>query len=180
MTSLMLPRSAALALAAALVSTLVSTAPPAAAADPKVLGTFKNWHAFALDEGGKRVCYMSTQPQKADVKGKARGEAYLLITHRPAEKSFDVVSIIAGYSYKAGGEAQVQAGKATFKLFTEGDTAWARDDVTDRKLSEALRTQDKAVVKGVSSRGTATTDTYALAGAAAAYKAINEACGVKR
>ena len=34
-------------------------------------------------------------------------------------------------------------------------------------------------VKGASNRGTPTTDTYALAGFAQAYKAINEACGKK-
>ena len=37
----------------------------------------------------------------------------------------------------------------------------------------------KMVVKGKSSRGTATTDTYSLTGFSAAYKAIGEACGVK-
>jgi hypothetical protein len=34
-------------------------------------------------------------------------------------------------------------------------------------------------VHGVSSRGTKTTDTYALAGFTAALNAINQACGMK-
>ena len=33
------------------------------------------------------------------------------------------------------------------------------------------------VVRGVSSRGTQTTDTYSLSGFTAAYRAINTACG---
>ncbi len=38
----------------------------------------------------------------------------------------------------------------------------------------------QAVFKGVSARGTATTDTYALAGFAHALAQIDKACGVKR
>jgi hypothetical protein len=47
-------------------------------------------------------------------------------------------------------------------------------------VTAAMRDGKQMVVKGVSSRGTKTTDTYSLAGVSQAYDAINEACGVKR
>ncbi|WP_377808384.1 invasion associated locus B family protein [Azospirillum sp. A29] len=155
------------------------TAAPAAAADPRHLGTFKDWNAFLFEEKGQKVCYISSQPKKSEPKAK-RGDIYTLVTHRPAEKALDVVSVIVGYPFKKGSEAEVSIDGKDFKLFTDGETAWARDADADRAVTAALRNGKQMVVKGVSGRGTKTTDTYSLAGVGQAYDAINEACAVKR
>ncbi|PWC36652.1 hypothetical protein TSO352_15160 [Azospirillum sp. TSO35-2] len=155
-------------------------AAPAAAADPRHLGTFKDWNAFAFEENGRKVCYMSSQPKKSDPAKAKRGDVYALVTHRPAEKTLDVVSIIVGYPFKKGSDGDVTIDGKAFKLFTDGETAWARDPETDRAVTAALRNGKQMVVKGVSGRGTKTTDTYSLDGVGQAYDAINEACGVKR
>ena len=177
-------RLSSILLAALLVG---STGTVAFAADPgkaktktKVIGTFQDWKAFSYEENGQKVCYISTQPKKISPKGKARGDAYILITHRPAEKSFGVVSITAGYTYKKDSEVQVKVDHNTFKLFTDGDTAWARDEASDKLVSNAIKTGKSLVVKGVSTRGTKTSDNYSLAGAGPAYNAINEACPAKK
>ncbi len=149
-------------------------------AKTKVLGTFQDWKAFSYEENGQKVCYISSQPKKISPKGKARGDAYILVTHRPAEKSFGVVSITAGYTYKKDSEVQVKIDRNNFKLFTDGDTAWARDESSDKAVSTALKSGKSMTVKGVSSRGTKTSDSYSLSGAGPAYAAINEACGAKK
>lgn len=166
--------------AVAAVAVAVLAAAGAYAAEPKFLGTHKDWNAFAYEESGHKVCYMSSQPKKAEAGGKPRGDIYFLITHRPAEKTMDVVSVMAGYTYKPGSEAMLQIGDKSFKLFTDGDTAWARDDATDKAIVAAIKGgKANLVVKGTSAKGTQTTDTYSLTGSGAAYQAINEACGVR-
>lgn len=150
------------------------------AAEPKFLGTHKDWNAFMFEENGAKVCYMSSQPKKKEPQAKARGEVYALVTHRPGEKTFDVVSFMAGYTYKAGSEVSVSVEKNNFKLFTDGDAAWARDEKTDKGLVAAMKKGSNMTVKGTSAKGTNTTDTYSLNGIAGAYTAISEACGVKR
>ncbi len=164
-----------------------STGTMALAADPgkaktktKVLGTFQDWKAYSYEENGQKVCYISSQPKKISPKGKARGDAYILITHRPAEKSFGVVSITAGYTHKKDSEVQIKIDHNSFKLFTDGDTAWARDEASDKAVSSAIKSGKTMVVKGLSARGTKTTDNYSLTGAGPAYNAINEACGSKK
>jgi hypothetical protein len=166
---------------------LAGTAGPAAAAsgartkvNTKLLGTFENWKAYSYEENGQKVCYMSAQPKKSEPKGKPRGGTYVLITHRPAEKSFSVVSVTAGYTYKKKTEVAVRVAGRSFKLFTDGDTAWASDESTDKSLSTAIRGARSMVIKGTSERGTNTTDDYSLAGSGAAFSAINEACGVRK
>jgi invasion protein IalB len=159
-------------------SAFLSTAAPAA--EPKLVGSHKDWNVFTYEENGNRVCYMASRPTKHEGNYRARGEIYVLITQRPAEKSFDVVSVIAGYTYQPASETTIQIGNQTFRLFTDGDTAWARDEATDRQIVAAIRAGNSMVVRGTSNRGTATTDTYSLAGSSAAYTAMNQACNISR
>ena len=143
------------------------------------IGSFGDWEAYQELEGGKKVCYIGSKPKKSQGKYRKRGDVYMLITHRPAEKALDVVSINAGYTYQPASEADVQVGDNKFKLFTDGDYAFAYDQKADAALVAAMIKGAQLTVKGVSNRGTATTDTYSLKGFTAAHKAIGVACGVK-
>jgi invasion protein IalB len=171
------PLRAAAGIAGLIALTLA--AGPAGAADPKLLGNHKDWAAYSFEEGGKKVCYVSSMPKSSDPKGAKRGAIYTLITHRPAENANNVVSVALGYPLRKGSEVTVEIEKKSFALFTDGETGWARDTDTDKALVQALRGGGKLVVKGVSQRGTKTTDTYSLAGAGEALGAIGDACGVK-
>ena len=130
-------------------------------------------------DGGKPVCFIGSEPKKSRGKYKKRGEAYVLVTHRPAEKSTHVVSVKAGYTYQNGSEVDLIIGAKTFKLFTDAGHAFAYDDKTDKALIKAMVRGARMVVRGTSARGTLTTDTYSLKGFTAAYQAINKACKVK-
>ncbi len=151
----------------------------ASAASPKQIGKYGDWTSYYLSEGGSKVCYMVSKPVKAQGKYTNRGEIFALITHRPSENTKDVFSYITGYTYKVGSDATVTIDGKRYILFTQDDTAWAPDANADTKLAKAIRAGSKMVVKGTSSRGTLTTDTYSLKGSGAAYKAISKECGIK-
>jgi hypothetical protein len=165
-------------LIAAVVTSASLTVAPAAAGEPRPLGTFKDWDAFVMEDGGGIACYMASRPKKTTGDVGQRGESHLLITHRPAERSFDVVSFTAGYNFAPRSEAVVEVGTRSFKLFTEKDAAWAREEATDHALAQAIRGASSLVLRGTSARGGRSVDTYSLAGSSAAYQAINKACGV--
>lgn len=171
-------RSAAVALAVAAGGMgLASTA--SQAADPQLVGTYGAWTAYTFQEGSGKVCYMASQPRKAEGDYTSRGDIFALVTHRPAENSNNVISIVAGYPYKEGSEVALSVGRTAFTLFTHGDRAWARTAQIDNQIAEAIRKGSEMVVKGTSQRGTQTTDTYSLSGSSAAYEAISKACNVK-
>ena len=151
---------------------------PVAAQEVEYLGTNRDWHAFQYMENGNRVCYMASRPTREEGNYTQRGDVFVLVTHRPAENSRDVISVITGYSYQAESEASVRIGNETFSLFTDDDTAWAYDTETDRAMVAAMRRGAQMVVQGTSSRGTLTTDTYSLFGFTATMETINEACGL--
>ena len=147
------------------------------AAEPELLGRFKDWSAYRLNEGGGKICYMVSKPIKAEGNYTRRGDIFALVTHRPKDRSKDVFSYMTGYTYKTGAEVKVSIDRQEFLLFTQDDTAWTPDAETDRRLAQAIQKGSKMVVKGTSSRGTLTTDTFSLSGSGAAYKEISGVCG---
>jgi hypothetical protein len=153
----------------------VSTVPASA----KQIAAFKGWSAHSEGKGKTRTCWIYSEPVKDEGNYKKRGRIYLLVTHRPGEKTFNQVQFTAGYTYKKGNSVQVAIGAKKFELFTKGDTAWAWSTKDDRNLATAMRGGARMVVTGQSSRGTKTKDTYSLLGISAAHKAIGKACGVK-
>ncbi|MGH6962708.1 MAG: invasion associated locus B family protein [Dongiaceae bacterium] len=158
----------------------VMSATTASAQNPKSIGSFGNWQALTFDEEGKQGCYVISEPDRKEGAYSSRGKVYALVTHRPEDKQVDVVTIIAGYTFKDSSEVTVEIGDAKFALFTSEGTAWAPDEEGDHNLVEAMKQGTGMVVRGVSSRGTETTDTYSLTGFTKAYNAIRQACGLTR
>ena len=142
------------------------------------LGTHRSWMSYTYPEGASKVCFMASKPTKSLPATARRGEIYAMVTHRPGQNSKGVVSFVAGYTFKSNSEAELTIGNQRFSLFTDGDTAWARDEAGDRAILQAIRAGANMTVVGTSSRGTKTTDTYSLAGSSAALDAINKACSV--
>ncbi|MEQ1889080.1 MAG: invasion associated locus B family protein [Alphaproteobacteria bacterium] len=162
----------------AMTLALILGAQPVSAAQT-LLGSNRDWDAFTVTEGKTKSCYMRAAPAKSEPAGAKRSDIYLFITHRPASKVTNEVSVIAGYPFKPGSAATMTIGKQKFSLFTEGDGAWIEKPADEARLIAAMQQGDKLTISGTSQRGTKTTDTYSLAGFSAALKSINEACGVK-
>lgn len=155
---------------------IVSASAFAQNGEPRLLAKYGDWSAYMFIENGSKVCYMISQPKTAQGNYSKRGKIYALITHRPAEGSRDVFSYITGYSYKAGSDATLDVDGTTYTLFTQDETAWAPDAESDRAISKVIRDGSRMVVKGVSSRGTDTTDTFSLKGSSKAYKRMSDEC----
>jgi invasion associated locus B (IalB) protein len=151
---------------------------PASGQGIERLGEFEDWNAYKFMEKGNVACYIASSPKKAEGKYSKRGDVFSIVTHRPSESRRDEVSFIAGYVYKKDSSVEVSIGDEAFELFTQNDGAWAPDKEADAALVAAMIKGRDMVVKGVSARGTKTTDTYSLSGFTKAYKAINKACGL--
>jgi hypothetical protein len=151
----------------------------AEATETRPLGMHGQWSAYTFMEDGNKVCYMASQPVKAEGNYTRRGDIFALITHRPAEGTENVFSYITGYTYKPGSDVTITIGSKKFTLFTQDDTAWTPDPETDKELVEAIRAGSRMVIRGTSNRGTLTTDTFSLKGSAATHNLISQKCGIK-
>lgn len=148
-------------------------------AAPKSLGSEKDWSAYVAGEKPALVCYVVGHPAKSQPKV-TRGRIALQVTHRPAEKAFNVVSFELGYTAKPGSSADLDIDGKKFALFTSKDAAWTADAATDKAVTIALEKGRQAVLKATSDHGTATTDSYALEGFGHVLSLADKACNVKR
>ena len=110
-----------------------------APASAKQIGAFKDWSAHSEGKAKARTCWIYSEPVKDEGKYKKRGRIYMLVTHRPGEKTSNQVQFTAGYTFKKGSAVQVVIGKKKFELFTNDDTAWARSTKDDKSIVAAMR-----------------------------------------
>lgn len=172
-----------LVLATVLLALSVSApeaAEPPKAPVPKLLLEGKAWSGYALTEKNGQICYLIGHPTKNEPASIKLESAEARITHRTADKKSNEVSFLAGAPFKEKSDVDLDIDGKKFKLFTDKDTAWAADAATDKAIADAMSKGKTLVVKGISARGTAMTETYGLAGLLAALKEIDKACGVKR
>jgi len=160
----------------AIASSAALLSPAAASAPPKSLGRFGDWEAFVEQSGGAKVCYAATLPKQSKNAPKARARAYALVSDRPAEKSFGVVGITAGFALRKDAPAMLDIGGAKFPLYAVGDTAWTRDD---NAVTAAMAKGRNATFVAFPAQGEAVADSYGLAGFAEARAAIDKECGAK-
>src|SRR3546814_17058830 len=98
------------------------------------LGDFSDWSAFKYEENGKLVCFMASEPAKAEGNYTARGKIHAMVTHRPGEKRTDEVSIQAGYGYKEASPVRVDVGGLKARLLTAGESACPVDMDSQKTL----------------------------------------------
>lgn len=121
-----------------------------------------------------KTCYMASTPVKEDGNWSKRGQPYALINFKLG--GTDEINITSGYPYKPSVDLDVRVNGQKFGLFVDGEHAWAKDSAGDKAIVGAIKNGSEMVVKGVSAKGTYSTDTYSLKGTGAAYKRMVEIC----
>lgn len=154
---------------------------PAVATSPtNRLGSAGSWSAYDYKGTSGLVCYLIGDPSRTEPLHARRKAPIAMVTHRPGEKVFDVVSFVEGYPLKKGSDVSLDINGKTFDMFTDGDTAWSRTSDIDKAIVATMTRGRTAVVKGTPEKGPPTTDTYSLAGFSRALALIDRACGVRR
>src|SRR5579863_86318 len=92
--------------------------------------------------------------------GRPRNPTYIFISSRRADKVNNEGSIIIGYPFRSSADATVEGGATSFALYTQHDGAWIKNGTEEARLVEAMRGGQSAIVKGTSTKGTKTTDTF--------------------
>jgi len=152
----------------------------AEAADPVLIGTYggKNgWNVYHFHDRGGEVCFMSRTPEKQEGKFKKRGPVLFFVTHWSGGKDANVISVSTGYDFKPKIPVTLAIKGKKFSLIPLGDKAWTKDQTEDNAVIKELLAGASMTIKGISSHGTNTTDTYSLKGGTEAYKAITKECG---
>ena len=150
----------------------------AGGAEPNLVGQFGTWGAYTAMPNGKKVCFALAKPSssKTNPPNRPRDPAYAFVSTRPAEKVVNEVSIMIGYALKPGSESALEVGGASYAMYTQGDGLWIKNAAEEERMVDAMRKSADATVKGVSAKGTETTDTFSLKGLAQALDRLAQDC----
>jgi len=157
-------------------------AKPAAVAtgstEPTLLGQYGTWGAYAATPNGKKVCFALAKPSssKTNPPNRPRDPAYAFVSTRPAEKVSNEVSVMIGYTLKPGSESTLEVGGASYAMYTQGDGLWIKNAAEEERMVEAMRKSADVFVKGVSTKGTETTDVFSLKGLSQALDRVAQDC----
>ena len=150
----------------------------AAGAEPTLIGQFGPWGAYTATPNGKKVCFALAKPSssKTNPPNRPRDPAYAFVSTRPAEKVVNEVSVMIGYTLKPGSESTLEVGGASYAMYTQGDGLWIKNAAEEERMVDAMRKAADATVKGVSAKGTETTDVFSLKGLAQALDRLAQDC----
>ena len=150
----------------------------AGGAEPTLIGQFGTWGAYSATPNGKKVFFALAKPSssKTNPPNRPRDPAYAFISTRPAEKVVNEVSVMIGYTLKPGSESSLEVGGASYAMYTQGDGLWIKNAAEEERMVEAMRKSADVTVKGVSAKGTETTDTFSLKGLAQALDRLAQDC----
>ena len=178
------PKPAAAPAPAAKPTAAKPAAPPPAAtaaaggAEPTLIGQYGTWGAYTATPNGRKVCFALAKPSssKTNPPNRPRDPAYAFVSTRPAEKVVNEVSIMIGYALKPGSESSLEVGGAAYAMYTQGDGLWIKNAAEEEQMVSAMRKSAEVVVKGVSAKGTETTDVFSLKGLAQALDRVTQDC----
>jgi hypothetical protein len=148
----------------------------AAAQSVRLLGDFRDWSAYATSDSAGKICFVLSKPVSTEPEPDGYGDAYLYLTHRPAERIRNEFNLVAGYTFSPDSEAQLQVGGETYALFTSDDAAWLLDTDSAQDVASSMRAGTTMVIEGTSERGIKIRQTFSLSGVTAASRAIDAEC----
>jgi invasion protein IalB len=147
-------------------------------AEPTLVGQFGTWGAYTATPNGKKVCFALAKPSssKTNPPNRPRDPAYAFVSTRPAEKVTNEVSIMIGYTLKPGSESTLEVGGGSYAMYAQGDGLWIKNAAEEERMVDAMRKSADVTVKGMSAKGTETTDTFSLKGLSQALDRLAQDC----
>lgn len=169
----------ATAIAVLVAACLVLAGPCAAqtaAQTANLVSKFGEWSLLTSGASAQKICFAAAKPTDSEPKAANRAPIYFYISAWPKDGVKSEVSVKLGYPVKKGSDVTLAIGDAAFTLFSKDDRAFVADPTNELKLVEAMKKGSKMTIQGTSERGTATTDTYSLAGISQALQALATNC----
>lgn len=139
-----------------------------------------DWSVFV--EENPTQCWVVSSPKETlitedgRVVAANRGDILLFVSYWPKAGKIGEVSFTGGYPFAEGSTVSLEIGDSRFDMFTNDETAWSPSPSDDGRITTAMKRGSKAILKGQSSRGKDTTDSFSLLGFTAALEEAEKRC----
>ena len=167
---------------ATMVVSLVASLASAQEITVKPIRTIQKWSVYIHETEGRKRCFAASAPQRSrNTRGGKpvsvrRGITQVAVLFQPNIAADGEVSFTGGYPFDPDETVKLTVSGNTFILYVDGEWAWAASPEVDQKIHDAFRNGTTAVVIGISTRGTTTTDTFSLYGFYKAFEQAKKLC----
>jgi hypothetical protein len=157
----------AIALAAALA--------PAASADVKAIGRYKDWRVYTEGEGRDMICFAAVEPSDMAPKNAQHGEVTFYVASWKSGAGANQPSLKVGYTLRTDLAPEAIVGRERFRMYASGPEAFVTDD-RENALIAALQKGSELRVEAASVKEARTAYHFSLKGSREAIDKARALC----
>jgi hypothetical protein len=161
-------RLAALVIAAAALA-------PAASADVKAIGRYKDWRVFTEGEGSKMICFAAVEPSDKAPKNVDHGEVTFYVASWKSGAGANQPSLKVGYTLRTDLAPEAIVGRERFRMYVAGPEAFVTND-KESGLIAALKKGSELRVEAASVKDARTAYHFSLKGSTEAIDKARSLC----
>ncbi|HEX5005565.1 MAG TPA: hypothetical protein VFV70_00550 [Hyphomonadaceae bacterium] len=164
-----------MARAIAVLVTLAVALAPAASAQAKAIGRYKDWRVFTENVGKDLVCFAAVEPSDKAPKNVDHGEVNFYVATWKSGSASNQPSLKVGYSLRKDLAPEAIIGRERFKMYVSGPEAFVSDD-KERALIDALQKGQELRVEAASVKDARTAYHFSLKGSREAIDKARSLC----
>jgi invasion protein IalB len=162
-------------LTAALLVVLAAGLAPAASAQSKAIGRYKDWRVFTEGSGKDMVCFAAADPTDKAPKNVDHGEVTFYVATWKSGAASNQPSFKVGYTLRKDLAPEAVIGRDHFPMFASGPEAFVKDG-RDSSLVAALKKGTELRIEAASVKDARTAYHFSLKGSKEAIDKAKALC----
>jgi hypothetical protein len=148
---------------------------PAAAADVRAVGRYKDWRVYTEGEGRSMVCFAAVEPLDKAPKDVEHGEVMFYVASWKSGSAANQPSLKVGYALRTDLAPEAVIGRERFRMYVAGPEAFVTDD-REGALIAALQKGSELRVEAASVKHARTAYHFSLKGSREAIDKARALC----
>jgi hypothetical protein len=159
----------------AIVIALAAALAPAASADVKAIGRYKDWRVYTEGEGRDMICFAAVEPSDMAPKNAQHGEVTFYVASWKSGAGANQPSLKVGYPLRTDLAPEAIVGRERFRMYASGPEAFVTDD-RENALIAALQKGSELRVEAASVKEARTAYHFSLKGSREAIDKARALC----
>jgi hypothetical protein len=159
----------------AIVIALAAALEPAASADVKAIGRYKDWRVYTEGEGRDMICFAAVEPSDMAPKNAQHGEVTFYVASWKSGAGANQPSLKVGYTLRTDLAPEAIVGRERFRMYASGPEAFVTDD-RENALIAALQKGSELRVEAASVKEARTAYHFSLKGSREAIDKARALC----
>lgn len=162
-------------LLACLLLAAAAVAAPAASAQAKAIGRYKDWRVFTEGEGSKMVCFAAVEPSDKAPKSATHGDVNFYVATWKSGSASNQPSLKVGYQLRTDLAPQAIIGRERFPMYAAGPEAFFPDE-REKSLLAAIKKGSELRIEAASVKDARTAYHFSLKGSTEAIDKARSLC----